>query len=53
MIGALVGSAFNQSDRLKCHRCTHWAYPTGKRGRRGDKMYHCSNACCRSFVFAR
>ena len=53
VIGARIGSAFNQSDRLQCRRCQHWAYPTGKRGRQGDRMYHCSNQRCRSFVFAR
>lgn len=52
-VGALVGSAFNGDNSRACHRCGQPAYPTGKRGRQGDPMYHCSNPKCRAFVFVR
>jgi len=53
VIGALVGSAFNGSDRQACHRCSHSAYLNDNRGHRGDRMHHCSNPRCGAFVLAR
>ena len=52
-VGALVGSAFNGDNHIKCHKCGHAAYPTGRHGRRGDRQYQCSRERCREFTYAR
>jgi len=51
-VGALVGSAFNSSDKRKCPHCRDGtAFPTGRSGKSGDKQYQCSNRDCKRFSY--
>ncbi|MEO7044971.1 MAG: hypothetical protein ABI091_06655 [Ferruginibacter sp.] len=52
LVGALFGSAFNSSDKIKCPKCnTGYAYPTGRNGRLGNKQYQCSERNCKKYSY--
>ena len=51
-VGALFGSAFNSSDKIKCSKCkTGYAYPTRRKGKMGNKQYQCSERNCKKYTY--